>query len=88
MDKSDIAHIETSSESNLESQDSPLGAGGGLRLLHGDKVTLIPTPSADPRGVIAISPVRKNCYQTDLLSRPLKPFAVAKMDAYYTGGCL
>lgn len=61
MDKSDIAHIETSSESHLESQGSPLGAGGGLRLLHGDKVTLIPTPSSDPRGVIAVYPFRRSC---------------------------
>lgn len=45
MDKSDISHIE------LAGQDPKPRTGLHVELFKGEQLVLIPTPSADPRGM-------------------------------------
>lgn len=47
MDKSDISHVEIANEVQLSGHRGD----GQVELLRGDDVVLIPTPSADPRGI-------------------------------------
>lgn len=44
MDKGDISHVEVADH-------SPKAPTGHVELLKGDEIVLIPTPSADPRGM-------------------------------------
>lgn len=47
MDKSDISHVEIAHDASMSGHPGD----GQVELLRGGDVVLIPTPSADPRGM-------------------------------------